>query len=162
MIQMMSIYCCRPSLISLMTATFYCTSDVSVSSQDPSSLVSHTVHDLCANSNLHSFYTQHRIIYWCDVSYYFQIDSWFLVNTGTAHSDAVVRYYIYCNYFLTSVQVLWLGEIFTTAYRELLVPPAPSKSSTGRCKKRATADFVSGPMSSPSCRRARRLGSKQP
>ena len=56
-----------------------------------------------------------RCMLWPYVSYYFQVDSYYLVSSGTAHSAAVVQYFMLINCFLTCVQIKWLGEIIEHA-----------------------------------------------
>mmetsp|Transcript_18190 Transcript_18190/g.18241 ORF Transcript_18190/g.18241 Transcript_18190/m.18241 type:complete len:291 (+) Transcript_18190:43-915(+) len=56
-----------------------------------------------------------RVVLWPWVSYYFWIDCLAVLNDGSVHSPPVVYLFLVANVFLTSLQILWLGEIFKTA-----------------------------------------------
>ena len=60
-----------------------------------------------------------RIILWPYVSYYFFLDCIELLNSGTAHSVPIVVTFMTVNAALSLLQLVWLGEIITTAQKVL-------------------------------------------
>ena len=52
-----------------------------------------------------ALFIAYRVVAWPFVSYHFMLDSWHLLETGTAHSPGIVKYFMGVNGFLTAVQV---------------------------------------------------------
>ena len=76
-----------------------------------------------------------RIIFWPYVSYYFWVDCLAVINNKTAHSLPVVYLFLFANVSLTSLQILWLGEIFKTAFKLFAPEPAKVEGKNGKTNK---------------------------
>ena len=69
-----------------------------------------------------------RVLLWPYVSYYFWIDLLALLRDEQAHSLSVYYLFLGANVFLTSLQVLWLGENITTAMKLFSSPKDGEKT----------------------------------
>eukprot|EP01041_Mallomonas_annulata_P001152 gene1152-2231_t len=74
-----------------------------------------------------------RVILWPYVSYYFWIDCLAILNDKSAHSTTVVYLFLISNVFLTSLQIIWLGEIFKTGAK-MLFPDSKKTAIEGKKK----------------------------